>query len=469
MTEEKPKLKAAILTGQPGQPLQFTDEAELATAERPSPLCRAVARTIRAYHKAGRELLEGKYASAKAFAPPHLRSPCEIFVICCPDGVIVRYDRAAQETPKTRWTDSPESLVEAAPKFSEQVIHFPQDAATYVPSAPGPGLVLTVTDADGRATEHARLHPVIYASAALPPDFKMSAPPARPPALVSLHKELQLHLAGVVLPANTPAKAIPPPVDHFVAHGVAPLAVGWEAIEVYPLLDEKYWKPEYALLWAEQDLLVAIAQANAMMANLHRLDGRAAAREQHAKVIEEFEALLTGPEEPAHEFLKAHPMLLCPTHDAVWSKLPFGEHVSDFVFREPQDDYLLVEIEAPYRELFRKDGQQRQELTHAINQIQDWLQYIQDNKTAVKEKLGLVGISTTPRTLVVIGRNAGLSEENRRKLVVIQGQTPKLQILTYDEIILRARANLERLFGPLSMRARGLKLYFYREAVVAST
>jgi hypothetical protein len=81
----------------------------------------------------------------------------------------------------------------------------------------------------------------------------------------------------------------------------------------------------------------------------------------------------------------------------------------------------------------------------------------------------LIGISTTPRTLVVIGRNAGLSEENRRKLVVMQGQTPKLQILTYDEIILRARANLERLFGPLSMRAQGLKLYFYREAVVAST
>ena len=71
--------------------------------------------------------------------------------------------------------------------------------------------------------------------------------------------------------------------------------MGWEAIEVYSLLDEKYWKPEYAPIWAEQDLLAAIAQANATEANLHRLDGRTEARERHAKAIEEFEALLTGP------------------------------------------------------------------------------------------------------------------------------------------------------------------------------
>ena len=81
----------------------------------------------------------------------------------------------------------------------------------------------------------------------------------------------------------------------------------------------------------------------------------------------------------------------------------------------------------------------------------------------------MVGISTTPRTLVVIGRTASLSDDNHRKLAIIQGQNPKLQILTYDEIILRARANLERHFGPLSLRAQGLKLYFYREAVVTPT
>ena len=463
--DRKPVFKRGKMVGAPGQPLQFTEQAEVADEVEISPLCAAVALTLRAYHKAGRELLEGKYASARALAPPHLRSPCEILVLCCPDGIIVRYDKASQEKPKMRWSEWHERLTEAAPRFSEQVIHFPLDAATYVPAALGPGLVLAVIDANGHAVEHARLHPVIYGSPTLPANFKMPAPSARPPCLVSLHKELQMQLGGTVLPANTPAKAVPPPVDYFVGHGIAPLPVGWEAIEVYPRLDEEYWKPQYAPMWAELDLLASIAQANATKDALSRLDGRTEARESHARAIQEFEALLAGPEEPVHQFLKAHPELLCPTHDAVWSKLPFGEHVSDFVFREPPNDYLLVEIEAPYRELFRSDGQQRAELTHAINQIDDWLQYIQDNKPTVEDKLGLAGISTTPRTLVVIGRSVTLTDENRRKLTVIQGQRSKLRILTYDDVIATARITLERLFGPMSLRAQNLKLYFYRNDV----
>ena len=83
----------------------------------------------------------------------------------------------------------------------------------------------------------------------------------------------------------------------------------------------------------------------------------------------------------------------------------------------------------------------------------------------VEETHGLAGISSTPRTLVVIGRSATLTEENRRKLTVIQGQRSKLRILTYDDVIAMARANLERLFGPMSLRAQNLKLYFYRDDV----
>jgi hypothetical protein len=62
----------------------------------------------------------------------------------------------------------------------------------------------------------------------------------------------------------------------------------------------------------------------------------------------------------------------------------------------------------------------------------------------------------TPRTLVVIGRSTSLSEDNRRQLAVMQGRMPWLSILTYDDVIDRARAELERLLGPLSLRARNL-------------
>lgn len=227
------------------------------------------------------------------------------------------------------------------------------------------------------------------------------------------------------------------------------LPVGWQAIEIYPLLGEEYWRSEYAKAWAQLDLLSAIAQRNAVENALLRLDGRGAARERYRKLFDELDGLLNGPEEPCHQFLKANPEILCPTRGAVWSKLRFGDHVSDFVFREPDNDYLLVEIEAPYRELFRQDGHPRQDLTHAIGQIDDWLSYIQDNKGKVESDLGLTGISVTPRTLIVIGRSASLTEGNRRKLTVMLSQRPRLSIMTYDELISRSKAQVENLLGPL--------------------
>jgi hypothetical protein len=460
----KPVFRKGTLVAEGGQPLRFTDVVEVANPTPNSSLSHAVAETLKTYRKAALALLDGKYASVRNLAPPHLRLPCHILVLCCPDGVLVRYDLAGEEKPKVRSADHPDRLTRVAPMFSEQVFHFPDDPQTYVLKQQGPGFVWGVTDASGNLLEErARIHPVIYASATLPVDFRIPAPPARPPCLASMHKELQIQMRGVALPANTPPNAIPPDVEHFVAHGVAPLPVGWQAIEIYPLLGEEHWQPQYAPMWAELDLLAAIAQRNAVDSALNRLDGRADARERYARVISEFEGLLAGPEEPAHQYLKNHPDLLCPTHDAVWSKMRFGEHVSDFIFREPCNDYLLVEIEAPHRGLFRKDGHPRHELEHSISQTRDWIRYIQDHKREVEEEQGLRGISPTPRTFVVIGRSASLSDQHRRALTAIEGERPKLSIMTYDDVIAKARANLERHFGPLSLRGENLKLYFYKE------
>jgi hypothetical protein len=195
---------------------------------------------------------------------------------------------------------------------------------------------------------------------------------------------------------------------------------------------------------------------------LNTLDPRAETRRQYAALLTEFESLLQGPEEPLHQFLLKHPELISPTCVKFWSKVPFGATKSDFVFREPHNDYELVEIEAPSRQLFRQDGQQHVDLTHAINQTSDWVRYIEDNKRTVEGELGLSGISTNPRRLVVIGRSKSLTEENRRKLTTLQNDQPKLRVLTYDDLLAGARANLERILGPLTLTGQNVKLYFFK-------
>jgi len=438
-----------------------SDPVEMPDAKEASVLCRAMARSLKSYMRAARDLLRGQDEN---LAPPQLRVPCHAYILCCPDGVLVRYDAAAGEEPKVRFTDYHESIQEITPKFCEMVIQVPEDPTNYVPNLGGPALVLELVNERGEHAEYARLHPIILAPKTLPADFTLPPPPARPPCLASVNRELQIQIKGKVLPLNIPARAMPHASEHFIAHGVVSLPVGWQAIELYPRLGEEYWRPEYAASWAQIDLLNTLAQHNALASALHRLDGRRAARERYVKLLGEFEALLAGPEEPCHQFLKAHPYLLCSGYDTFWSKVAFGTHISDFVFREPPNDYTLAEIEAPYRELFRKDGHPRQQLTHAVGQIDDWLQHIQDHKSEVENSLGMHGISATPRTMVVIGRSGSLTEENRRMLTVMQTQRTRLSILTYDDVIERARANLERHFGPMSMITQNLEVYFYRDA-----
>ena len=474
MTEDSTRLtpskKQGRVVAQQGQPLQFIEEPDIKTpTDIASPAGAAVAECLRAYMRAVRALLAGKYAGQKQLAPPHMRDPCSISILRCRDGMFVRYDIAQEGEGKIRWTESEMGLAELSPQFSDQMIHFPEDPSTYVPASGGPEYFLAVFDAEGRISDQRSIgRLIIYATTTLPRDFQIPSPPARPLCLVAVPNEFDLQLGGIVVPSDKPMKLVEANAEHFIAHSRVKLPVGWQAIEIYPPLDDEYWKPEYAPLWAELDILAAIAHKNLMASNLSGLDSRGATRKHYAALIEEFETLLAGPEEPVHQFLKRNPGLLCPTHDGCWSKLPFGQgegkKVSDFVFREPYNDYLLVEIEAPNRMLFRKDGQQRQELTHAINQITDWVQYIADNKQKVEEELGLDGISTNPRTLVVIGRSASLTSENRRKLVTLQDQQNKLSILTYDDLIAAARANLERIFGPLALRAENAEIYYYRTA-----
>ena len=76
--------------------------------------------------------------------------------------------------------------------------------------------------------------------------------------------------------------------------------------------------------------------------------------------------------------------------------------------------------------------------------------------------MGFVGISASPRALVVIGRTETLSDNNRKKLVTMQERQPRLKILTYDDIMANARSVFQRMFGPLDIVVtENASLYFH--------
>ncbi len=145
--EIKPTFKTGRLIGNPGQPLQIVDEAEVVGAPTTTPLARAVGRCLRAYRKAVEALVTGKFAATRDRIPPQWRVPCDIWMISCLDGMIVRYDRHSDEgEPKIRMVTSDQPLLIAAPLWSCHFVHFPVDSSSYMAEFLGPGFPLCQCD-----------------------------------------------------------------------------------------------------------------------------------------------------------------------------------------------------------------------------------------------------------------------------------------------------------------------------------
>jgi hypothetical protein len=219
---------------QPGQPVEVERRVEAADAIPPSPLSEAMAQTLMAYVRAGHELVSGAYASARECAPPNFRMPCHVLVVCCPDGVLVRYDAAGSEEPRTRYGDSADSLTAIALGFSEQFVHVTDEPASYVPEVPLPSIDL-LSIRPGGVPEFeviAQFSIMLVAPKTLPPDFRFPKPPERPPRLAAPNQELDMRLGGELIDENRPAGAISPSPLKFVAHAVIPFPFGWLALEL---------------------------------------------------------------------------------------------------------------------------------------------------------------------------------------------------------------------------------------------
>ena len=456
-------MKAFELTIPPGKPFELAertdvDKSEIELAATSSEMSRQVAETIKEYLAAGVELLDGELSHLKPYAPLHLTDPGKTLVLCCDDGIVVRYDPFVDKQ-EVFAAQMSKNLEDITPVISEQVIHCFKDKDAAVKSKRvGPTIILSKQSPGSASAEDFLRIQVSFKALVRPPAKELPAPPAKPYSTLSVQNSLELQLHGQSVPENSGEES-----QRFVVRVPIRLPVGWQAIEVFPYPDERYWHPEYAREWASKDILARVVSKQFAELQWQNLDPNSTARRRYGELIQEYQTLLDcdpGREEILQQFLKINPHMLCPTFTKVWPKLEIGPYQTDFVFRTATKDYLLGELERSNLPLFTRAGQPSSQLTHAQSQILDWKRYIEDNLSSVQRELGLSGISSNPEGIVVMGRTGTLSPENVRFLTTLTNQNPKLRVLTYDDVLLNAKAVVENLLGPLWFESGGTEVYY---------
>jgi antiviral defense system Shedu protein SduA len=174
--------------------------------------------------------------------------------------------------------------------------------------------------------------------------------------------------------------------------------------------------------------------------------------------IAAFENALDGAsnESDMQRFLEDHPHILIQQFTVdrgAWvipKKRLGSEYVPDFLIAQEASGGLVwyaVEIERPQATLFNKNGDASALLNHALGQINDWREWLSQNrdyadKPPGREGLGLINISPDLDGLVVMGRGSDLdarTTRRRRRLAY----THRVVIETYDWLLSQARERLQ--------------------------
>lgn len=408
----------------------------------------AISKAIKSYITTAESLSNGKYQHLREKLPEYLVSPGNLLMAICADGVVVRYERKSDAERKRAVAIFSQGIAEVAALLSQNLVHIESEEAPHPLSETfGVQIKLSVHSPSKGTSQDIAASRIWFQTRRTEPQ-QSHAPGAKPYCLLSVRNQLDLEIHGELEAGDKAGPANQP----FIARSRMRLLAGWECIEVFPHLDLEVWNADFAPLWAEHDLLGAALIAHTKDAQLSNLDPRATVRRQYSSLLAEFKALLdSNPdrEQVLQTFLQENPVLLCPTHVRMWPKLPLGATITDFVFRDANQEYLLVELERSTLQLFRQDGHATADLTHAHGQILDWKRYLEDNLQTVQRELGLVGITPNPNGLLVIGRSQSLQQENRRKLQTMTNESPKLRVMTYDDVYENAKAVFENLLGPM--------------------
>lgn len=159
--------------------------------------------------------------------------------------------------------------------------------------------------------------------------------------------------------------------------------------------------------------------------------------------IREYVSLLkdSSDERPVHRFLASHSyffahLLRLNGQSPLYSKIKLGnEYEMDFAGFDKSSvgpEWYLIEIESPTRKLFTKAGRPSAKLTHTIQQVSDWRDWVQENLPSARKLMPYID---HPLGYIFMGRRNDLDQ---------QGQTLLRRIITENRLYFRIHS-LDRL------------------------
>jgi hypothetical protein len=400
------------------------------------------------------ELLYDKYKDIKNVLPLHFTETCLIMITCCSDGVIIRYDKYETNLVVCTWLEK--TLTELSPVLSENFIYCidKNTSLDWMNS----GVEIQLSKVDTNNNEEIVLNERV-ASIVEMSDNSLFENRGFPSRIIQATNSIVIELHGIELSKEDKFHEQGKPC---IVRMPMEIGVGWCGFEIFRSYHFDQWNQKLADFWAEQEILLYITQYNTKKEKLLALDPMFNARKYFLALIQQFDEVLqkAKKEEELQQFLKDNPILIEPTYKNVFPKLPFGPHITDFVFERATGDYLLVELEHPAKQLFTKKGYQSADLTQSIGQIMDWYRYIEDNLSTVQKELNLHKITPNTKSLIVIGRRSTLDSSLQRKLAILSGQSPNIKIFTYDDLRDQTLTTFENMVGSLYQQLGQTEIYY---------
>jgi hypothetical protein len=141
-------------------------------------------------------------------------------------------------------------------------------------------------------------------------------------------------------------------------------------------------------------------------------------------------------EEKLQKFIEKNPLLLhqFPAERLFFKPQILTQFKADFAIATPQKELVLIEIERAGTRLLKTDGGQHSDLTHAIDQIHNWLGVTRDHLLAVLDDSLHIPreMVSTLRGVVIAGRDLGNDASHLRGLK--SRYRAEIKFLTYDDL-----------------------------------